>query len=75
MACRFDDVPISQDAVACQKERIQIVVLLASRALVRGFEYLLLAINLMRNWVLSTSGDKWSVKLDVRDLGGHMDTT
>ena len=20
-------------------------------------------------------GDKWSVKLDVRDLGGHLDTT
>ena len=21
------------------------------------------------------NGDKWSVKLDVRDLGGHLDTT
>ena len=29
----------------------------------------------MRSWVLSTSGDRWSVKLDVRDLGGHLDTT
>ena len=31
--------------------------------------------NLLRNWVLSESGDKWSVKLDVRDLGGHLDAT
>ena len=29
----------------------------------------------MRNWVLSQEGDKWSVKFDVRDLGGHLDTT
>ena len=26
-------------------------------------------------WVLSQEGDKWSVKFDVRDLGGHLDTT
>ena len=26
-------------------------------------------------WVLSQEGDKWSVKYDVRDLGGHLDTT
>ena len=25
--------------------------------------------------VLSLEGDKWSVKFDVRDLGGHLDTT
>ena len=25
--------------------------------------------------VLSQEGDKWSVKFDVRDLGGHLDTT
>ena len=31
----------------------------------RSFEY----------WVLSDSGDRWSVKFDVRDLGGHLDTT
>ena len=31
--------------------------------------------DLMRSWVLSDSGDKWSVKLDVRDLGGHLDTS
>ena len=26
-------------------------------------------------WVLSQEGDRWSVKFDVRDLGGHLDTT
>ena len=31
--------------------------------------------SLMEGWVLSDSGDRWSVKLDVRDLGGHLDTT
>ena len=25
--------------------------------------------------VLSDEGHKWTVKLDVRDLGGHLDTT
>ena len=25
----------------------------------------------MKDWVLSDSGDQWSVKFDVRDLGGH----
>ena len=25
--------------------------------------------------VLSGSGEKWTVKFDVRDLGGHVDTT
>ena len=29
----------------------------------------------MKEWVLSQEGDKWSVKFDVRDLGGHLDTT
>ena len=29
----------------------------------------------MRDWVLSQEGDNWSVKCDVRDLGGHLDTT
>ena len=29
----------------------------------------------MGAWVLSQEGDKWSVKHDVRDLGGHWDTT
>ena len=29
----------------------------------------------MKNWVLSDAGDKWTVKLDVRDLGRHLDTT
>ena len=29
----------------------------------------------MRDWVLSQEGDQWSVKFDVRDLGGHLDTT
>ena len=25
----------------------------------------------MKDWVLSQEGDQWSVKFDVRDLGGH----
>ena len=29
----------------------------------------------MRGWVLSQEGSQWSVKFDVRDLGGHLDTT
>ena len=29
----------------------------------------------MQDWVLSLDGDKWSVKFDIRDLGGHLDTT
>ena len=29
----------------------------------------------MGAWVLSQECDKWSVKCDVRDLGGHLDTT
>ena len=29
----------------------------------------------MKDWVLSLGGDKWSVKFDVWDLGGHLDTT
>ena len=29
----------------------------------------------MKDWILSQEGDKWSVKYDVRDLGGHLDTT
>ena len=29
----------------------------------------------MKNWVLSCEGDQWSVRFDVRDLGGHLDTT
>ena len=28
----------------------------------------------MKDWVLSCEGDQWSVKFDVRDLGGHLDT-
>ena len=31
--------------------------------------------TLMRNCILSDSGDKWSVRLDFWDLGGHLDTT
>ena len=26
----------------------------------------------MKDWLVSDAGDKWSVKLDVRDLGGHL---
>ena len=29
----------------------------------------------MRNWLISDGCDRWSVKLDVRDLGGHLDAT
>ena len=29
----------------------------------------------MKGWLLSQEGDQWSVKFDVRDLGGHLDTT
>ena len=29
----------------------------------------------MKDWVLSQDGDRWSVKFDVRDFGGHLDTT
>ena len=29
----------------------------------------------MKDWVLSCEGDQWSVKFDVRDLDGHLDTT
>ena len=31
--------------------------------------------KVVKDWVLSQEGDKWSVKFDVRDLGGHLDTT
>ena len=29
----------------------------------------------MRGWVVTDEGDRWSVKLDVCDLGCHWDTT
>ena len=29
----------------------------------------------MRGWIVTDEGDRWSVKLDVRDFGGHLDTT
>ena len=29
----------------------------------------------LRGWVVSDEGHRWSVKLDVRDLGRHLDTT
>ena len=29
----------------------------------------------MRDWVVTDEGDRWSVKLDVRDLGFHLDST
>ena len=41
-------------------------ILLSTSVRVRG---------LMRDWVLSESEDKWTVKLDTTDLGGHLDTT
>ena len=31
--------------------------------------------NDMKCWVVSDSGDRWSVRLDVRDFGGHLDST
>ena len=30
--------------------------------------------NDMKCWVVSDAGDQWSVRLDVRDLGGHLDS-
>ena len=41
-------------------------ILISTSAVVRG---------LMKIWILSDAGDKWSVKLDTRDLEGHLDTT
>ena len=29
----------------------------------------------MRGWIVTDEGDRWSVKLDVRDLRVHLDTT
>ena len=29
----------------------------------------------VRDWTLTNEGDRWIVKLDVRNLGGHLDTT
>ena len=29
----------------------------------------------MKGWVVSDAGDKWVVRLDVRDLGGHLVST
>ena len=29
----------------------------------------------MKDWVLSHEDQKWAVKLDFRDLGGHLDST
>ena len=29
----------------------------------------------MRDWLVTDEGDRWTVKLDIRDLGGHLDTT
>ena len=29
----------------------------------------------MKSWLLPQEGDQWSVKFDVRDLGGHLDTS
>ena len=31
--------------------------------------------NTMRGWVVSDEGHRWSVKLDVRNLGSHLDST
>ena len=28
-----------------------------------------------RGWIVTDEGDRWSVRLDVRDLGEHLDTT
>ena len=29
----------------------------------------------MKDWVIFDQDEQWTVKLDVRDLGGHLDTT
>ena len=41
-------------------------VLLSTSKMVRGD---------MKDWLVSDAGDNLSVKLDVRDLGGHLDAT
>ena len=37
--------------------------------------FLVLFVVICAGWVVSGEGHQWSVKLDVRDLGGHLDTT
>ena len=29
----------------------------------------------MKSWIISTGNKGWGIKLDVRDLGGHLDIT
>ena len=41
-------------------------ILLSTSVRVRG---------LLKDWALSGAGDKWTVKLDTRDLGRHLDTS
>ena len=62
-AARFTNTQIR---LVCQTPAPSKCVLLSTSWVVRG---------LMKDWVLSDSGDTWSVELDVRDLGGHLDTT
>ena len=52
--------------LVCQEPAPSKRVLLSTSGTVRGD---------MKDWVLSQEGDKWSVKFDVRDLGGHLDAT
>ena len=41
----------------------------------RPFEHFRMVREDMKDWVLSQEEDRWSVRFDVRDLGGHLDTT
>ena len=31
--------------------------------------------RMMKRWVISGEDEHWKVELDIRDLGGHLDTT
>ena len=63
---RLPGLPIPYIRLVRQAPALSKCILLSTSVLVRG---------LMKDWVLSDSGDKWSVKLDTRDLGEHLDTT
>ena len=49
-----------------QEAAPQKCVFLSTSKLVRGD---------VKGWSVSDTGDKWSVRLDIRDLGGHLDST
>ena len=62
-AARFTNMYI---CLVCQKAAPKKFVFLSTSREVRSD---------MKYWTVSDTGDKWSVKLDIRDLGGHLDST